>query len=152
MCRRTLGIRKGNRFEATVYRRFDNGTRDESDWHLPAPRDGDGEERLCLALGNAFTSHGGRDNSGACYRVDATEGKVFVKMIIDEVGRISEVQVVQSSGYAVLDQNTVDILRHIRPVSLPHPLGQPFIRLQFPMTYRLNRHSHGSNWCTRVNG
>lgn len=91
-------------------------------------------------------------NSGACYRVDATEGKVFVKMMIDEVGRISEVQVVQSSGYAVLDQNTVDILRHISPVSLPRPLGQPFIRLQFPMTYRLNRQSHGSNWCTRVNG
>lgn len=91
-------------------------------------------------------------NGEICYRVDAAEGRTVMRLRIDEGGRISEVQVVQSSGHAGLDQNTVDILRQISPISLPRPLGQPFIRLQFPMTYRLNPQSYGPNWCSRVNG
>ena len=91
-------------------------------------------------------------NGEVCYRVDPVEGKVIMKIVIDEVGRISDIQVMQSSGYTILDQSTVNILRQISPVPLPRPLGKPSVTLQFPMTYRLRPQSQSPIHCSRVNG
>jgi periplasmic protein TonB len=91
-------------------------------------------------------------NGEVCYRTDPVEGRVVMKMAIDHGGRISEVQVVQSSGHAILDQITIDIMRQISPVSLPRLLEKPLVTLQFPMTYRLHRQSQALTWCARING
>jgi TonB family protein len=91
-------------------------------------------------------------NGEVCYQVDAVEGRVRMKIVIDEVGRISNIQIMQTSGYTILDQSTVDILQRISPVPLPQPLGKPYVTLQFPMTYRLNAQSQGPMYCSRVNG
>ena len=91
-------------------------------------------------------------NGEVCYRADSVEGRVMMQIVIDEGGRINQIQVIQSSGYAILDQTTVDILRQISPLSLLRPMEKPFMTLQFPMTYRLRPRSQGPTWCARING
>jgi TonB family protein len=90
------------------------------------------------------------ESNSVCYPVISVAGRVVLKVLIDANGYMSNFQVVQSSGYNDLDQNTFDILRHINPVTLPRPLGQPSMWLQFPMTYRPN--SPRPTGCARVNG
>ena len=91
-------------------------------------------------------------NGEVCFRAEPVEGRVMMQLVIDDVGKISQVQVLQSSGHAILDQTTVDILRQISYVSLSHPLEKPSVTLQFPMTYRLRPRSQGPTWCARING
>jgi len=92
------------------------------------------------------------ESNAVCYRVVAAEGRVVLRVLIDETGYMSNFQVVQSSGYGELDQNTFDILRHINPLTLPRPLGRSSVWLQFPMTYRRESQLALPNGCARVNG
>ena len=75
----------------------------------------------------------------ASARVDRAEGKVVVKAVIDEDGRIDEVKVFQSSGYPALDEAAIETMRQAAPFHLPHPLGQPRMTIKIPMSYRLDR-------------
>ena len=75
----------------------------------------------------------------ASARADRAEGKVVVKAVINEDGNLSQVEVIQSSGYPTLDKAAVDTMRQAAPFHLPHPLGQPRMTIKIPMSYRLDR-------------
>ena len=90
------------------------------------------------------------ESNTACYRVSSVEGRVVLRLLIDASGYMSNFEVVKTSGYGDLDQNTFDILRRVNPVTLPRPLGQPSMWLQFPMTY-IPRSARPTG-CARING
>jgi protein TonB len=70
-------------------------------------------------------------------RMNRWEGKVVLQAVVRDDGQLLELKVAQSSGYAVLDQDAVEVLRRASPLSLKHPLGQPQVVIQVPISYRL---------------
>jgi protein TonB len=66
------------------------------------------------------------------------EGKVVLEAVIRETGRLSRIAVVESSGYAILDQDAVDTLRRCAPIKLAHALDRQEVTLHIPIMYRLN--------------
>lgn len=65
------------------------------------------------------------------------QGNVVLEAVIQADGSISDITVVQSSGYTMLDQDAVALLHRASPVSLAHPLGRPQVVVQIPIGYRL---------------
>lgn len=65
------------------------------------------------------------------------QGNVVVQAVIHEDGRISDIQVVDSSGHDMLDHDAVALLEHISPVQLQYSLGQSSIVVHIPIGYRL---------------
>jgi protein TonB len=72
-------------------------------------------------------------------RLNRWEGKVVLQAVVREDGQLLELKVAQTSGYAVLDQDALDVLRRASPLSLKHSLGQPQVVIQVPISYRLER-------------
>jgi protein TonB len=72
-------------------------------------------------------------------RLEWAEGKVVVKMVIHEDGRLSDIEVVKSSGYPSLDQAAMDVFRLAGPIALPRPLGKPTLTVRIPMNYAMDR-------------
>jgi periplasmic protein TonB len=72
-------------------------------------------------------------------RVDPAEGKVVLKVVINEDGSIGEVEVFQSSGHPALDKAAIETMRQAAPFNLPRPLGQVSKTIKIPMNYRLDR-------------
>jgi protein TonB len=70
-------------------------------------------------------------------RMNRWEGKVVLQAIVRDDGQLSELKVAQTSGYAVLDQDALEVLRRASPITLKHPLGQPQVVIQVPISYRL---------------
>jgi protein TonB len=70
-------------------------------------------------------------------RMNRWEGKVVLQAVVRENGELLELKVAESSGYAVLDQEALEVLRRASPLSLKHPLGQPQVVIQVPISYRL---------------
>lgn len=66
------------------------------------------------------------------------EGKVVVEAVIREDGMILALHVAESSGYDILDQNALDVLWKLSPLTLAHPLGRPQLTILVPLTYRLD--------------
>src|SRR5678815_588375 len=56
-------------------------------------------------------------------RMDRAEGKVVVKAVINEDGRLGEVEVFQSSGHLGLEKAALESLRQEGPLQLSRPLG-----------------------------
>jgi protein TonB len=71
-------------------------------------------------------------------RVDPAEGKVVLKVVINEDGNIGEVEVFQSSGHPTLDKAAIETMRQAAPFNLPRPLGQVSKTIKIPMSYRLD--------------
>lgn len=65
------------------------------------------------------------------------QGNVVVQAVIHDDGRISDIQVLESSGYEALDQDAVALLDRISPMQLPYPLDQSTIVVRIPIGYRL---------------
>lgn len=65
------------------------------------------------------------------------QGKVVVQAIIHEDGRISDVEVMDSSGHDTLDLDAIALLERISPVQLQYPLDQSSIVIRIPIGYRL---------------
>ena len=65
------------------------------------------------------------------------QGKVVVQAVVHEDGRISDIQVVDSSGHDTLDHDAVALLARISPMQLQYPLDQSFIVVRIPIGYRL---------------
>ena len=65
------------------------------------------------------------------------QGKVVVQAVIHEDGRISDVEVIDSSGHDTLDLDAVALLERISPVQLQYPLDQSSIVIRIPIGYRL---------------
>lgn len=65
------------------------------------------------------------------------QGNVVVQAVIREDGRISDIQVVESSGHDALDHDAIALLERISPMQLPYPLDQSSIIVRIPIGYRL---------------
>ena len=65
------------------------------------------------------------------------QGNVIVQAVIHDDGRISHIQVVDSSGHDTLDHDAVALLERISPVQLQYPLDQSSIVVHIPIGYRL---------------
>lgn len=66
------------------------------------------------------------------------EGIVHLQFVIDANGNVLSARVVRSSGYASLDQSTIDMIHRISPVPAPPPdMGQPRITLTVPINFNL---------------
>lgn len=75
----------------------------------------------------------------ASARLNHLEGRVIVRIIIEEDGRITSVAIAKSSGHDVLDQAALDTLRQASPIALSRPLERSSVTIQIPLNYRLGQ-------------
>lgn len=77
------------------------------------------------------------------YPVDArlkhAEGRVVVRIVIQDNGHIASAVIAKSSGYELLDQAALETIRQIAPLTLSQPLEQPSVTIQVPIGYYLDR-------------
>lgn len=74
-------------------------------------------------------------------RLNHLEGRVVLRIVIQEDGQLRDVAVVKSSGRAVLDRDAIELVRSVSPLTLTRPLGRPQVVVQVPISYRLERQS-----------
>jgi protein TonB len=72
-------------------------------------------------------------------RVKRMEGRVVLRVVINDEGHLKALDVVESSGHEVLDRDALEIIRQACPLKLKHPLGRPQVVVQVPINYRLDR-------------
>ncbi|MGH7206125.1 MAG: TonB family protein [Nitrospiraceae bacterium] len=70
-------------------------------------------------------------------RMNRWEGKVVLRAVIREDGRLMNLEVAESSGHSVLDRDAMEIMKQASPLKLKHPLGQPQVVVQVPINYKL---------------
>ncbi len=70
-------------------------------------------------------------------RLNRWEGKVVLKAVIREDGHLGDLQIQKSSGYDILDQDAMELVRKACPLHLKHPLGRPEVVVQIPINYAL---------------
>jgi len=66
------------------------------------------------------------------------EGIVVVKATIDKDGHLINAAVTKSSGYGVLDDDALGLMRRACPLPLTQALNKPKITVVVPIRYRLN--------------
>jgi len=71
-------------------------------------------------------------------RMNRWEGKVIVRAVIRDDGQVVSLQIAQSSGHAVLDDNAMELIRQVSPIQLKYPLGKNQIALLVPIGYSLH--------------
>lgn len=71
-------------------------------------------------------------------RMNRWEGRVVVRVVIDEQGRLLDATIALGSGYVLLDHAALDVIRRSCPLSLPHALGRRQIVLRVPIQYKLD--------------
>lgn len=71
-------------------------------------------------------------------RANHWEGKVVVEVVIRDDGTVVNLQVAESSGRVILDQEALAVMRKASPLILKHPLGKPSITLLVPISYKLD--------------
>ena len=67
------------------------------------------------------------------------EGKVVVHATIGDDGRLLSAVVAESSGFASLDQDALNLMHRATPIHLQHELGQSHIEVYIPVLYHLER-------------
>ena len=72
-------------------------------------------------------------------RLKHAEGRVVVRIIIQEDGQIVSATVAKSSGHDSLDQAALETVRKTSPITLVQPLEKPQITIQIPISYQLGR-------------
>jgi protein TonB len=70
-------------------------------------------------------------------RLNRWEGKVVLKAVIRKDGHLGDLQIEKSSGYDILDQDAMELVRKACPLHLKHPLGRPEVVVQIPINYAL---------------
>ncbi len=70
-------------------------------------------------------------------RLNRWEGKVILRAVIQDDGNLADLKVAKSSGYEVLDQDALEILKKTAPIKLTQPLGRPQIVIHVPISYQL---------------
>jgi protein TonB len=70
-------------------------------------------------------------------RMNRWEGKVVLRAVIRDNGEVSELEIAQSSGHAVLDRDAINVLKKASPLGLARPLGQPQVVIHIPIHYQL---------------
>lgn len=74
----------------------------------------------------------------ALARTNHWEGKVVVSAVIRDDGEVTGVQIAETSGRAVLDEEAMAVMKKASPLRLKHPLGQREITILIPINYRLD--------------
>lgn len=68
------------------------------------------------------------------------QGTPMVRFAVDRRGRVSDVSIARSSGHALLDQATLDLLRRVSPLpAMPRSLGRDRVVISLPIEYSLSR-------------
>lgn len=70
-------------------------------------------------------------------RLNQWEGRVLVRAAIRADGQLVDLDVAESSGHPVLDQDALEIMRRASPLELKHVLGKPQVVVNVPISYRL---------------
>ena len=77
------------------------------------------------------------------YPIDArlkhAEGRVVVRIVIQEDGQILSATIAKSSGHDILDQAALETIRKASPIMLTQPLEKSQITIQVPLSYQLGR-------------
>ncbi|GJL60923.1 MAG: hypothetical protein NPIRA03_37800 [Nitrospirales bacterium] len=71
-------------------------------------------------------------------RLNKWEGKVVVQMQVLEGGHLIDMKIQESSGFEVLDQTALRIVRQASPLDLGHPLPSNGVSLSVPLTFQLD--------------
>ncbi len=72
-------------------------------------------------------------------RMNRWEGKVVLRGVVKADGQVVDLEIAESSGYSVLDRDALEIMKQASPLKLKHPLGQPQVVVQVPISYKLER-------------
>lgn len=72
-------------------------------------------------------------------RRNGWEGQVLIKAVIGADGRLLHTEIQQSSGYEVLDQDALKVLRASTPLELEQTPSWQQVTLTIPVAYRLQR-------------
>lgn len=75
----------------------------------------------------------------ATARLQRLEGRVVVRIVIQEDGHISSATIAKSSGHDVLDHAALETIRQTSPLTLSQPLEKSSVTMQIPLGYYLNR-------------
>ncbi|MDO9118445.1 MAG: TonB family protein [Nitrospira sp.] len=70
-------------------------------------------------------------------RVNHWEGLVVLKAVIAEDGNVVSIDIHESSGRVILDNDAIETLRKAAPIKLEHPLGKPQVAILMPISYSL---------------
>lgn len=71
-------------------------------------------------------------------RMNRWEGKVLVRAVVRDDGAVVSIQIAESSGHTVLDNDAMELIRQISPIHLKHPLGKTQVALLVPVGYSLH--------------
>lgn len=71
-------------------------------------------------------------------RMKRWQGKVVVRVVIDEHGHLLEARIASSSGHEALDEDAMAVITRSCPLALSQPLGQRQVVLRVPIQYRLD--------------
>ncbi len=72
-------------------------------------------------------------------RLNRWEGKVVLRAVIKEDGRVADIKIAQSSGHDVLDQDALGLMQQASPIPLKQPLGHPQVVVHIPISYKLEQ-------------
>lgn len=75
----------------------------------------------------------------ATARLQGLEGRVVVRIVIQEDGHIASATIAKSSGHSILDQAALETIRQASPIPLSQPLEKPSVTMQIPLGYSLAR-------------
>ncbi len=70
-------------------------------------------------------------------RINHWEGKVVLRAVIRDDGQVIMVDVQESSGRSILDNDAMETLRKASPLKLEQPLGKPQVAILMPISYSL---------------
>ncbi|MCA9498181.1 MAG: energy transducer TonB [Nitrospira sp.] len=70
-------------------------------------------------------------------RLNKWQGKVVVQMKVLEGGHLIDMEIQESSGFEVLDQTALTIVRQASPLDLGHPLPSNNVSISVPLTFQL---------------
>ncbi len=75
----------------------------------------------------------------ATARLQRLEGRVVVRIVVQEDGDITSATIAKSSGHDLLDQAALETIRQASPLTLSQPLGKSSVTMQIPLGYYLDR-------------
>ena len=75
----------------------------------------------------------------ATARLHRLEGRVIVRIVIQQDGHITSATIARSSGHDVLDQAALETIRQASPLTLSQPLEKSSVTMQIPLGYYLDR-------------
>ena len=73
-------------------------------------------------------------------KLNRWEGKVILRLTIEQRGtsvHLLDLALEESSGHAILDRHTQDIVRKAFPIEVKHALTQPQVQLHLPFSYSM---------------